>query len=76
MLIVKLDCFNKQQYSQEEGPILFHQRLAGIKNVIIYRPNRDGVYKVYFAVPMRIPPKVKIHFEDTGLVAEVIENKF
>lgn len=68
--------FSTQQFSEEESPILFHQKLAGVKDVIIYRPNREGVYKVYFAVPMRIPPKLTVHFEDEGLVAEIVENRF
>jgi len=67
--------FSKQKYSKTYSQLLFRQKLAGKQTVIIYPPNGKGVYKMYFAVPMRIAPKIKISFSDPNLKAVIIEDK-
>lgn len=67
--------FDKQKYPQPESQLFFHQKINQIQDVIIYRPNGEGVYKMFFAVPMRIIPRVKIDFSDPNLTAIILEDK-
>ena len=50
--------------------IRFHQTISQTNGMIIYPPNGEGVWKIVFAVPMRIPPNMKIRFEDEALTVE------
>lgn len=67
--------FNNQKYPQSDSQLFFHQKINNIQDVIIYRPNGEGIYKMFFAVPMRIAPKVKIQFSDPKLTAILMDDK-
>lgn len=67
--------FNEQKYPQSDSQLFFHQKINNVQDVIIYRPNGEGVYKMFFAVPMRIAPKVKIQFSDPKLTAILMDDK-
>lgn len=67
--------FSEQKYSQSDSQLFFHQKINNVQDVIIYRPNGEGVYKMFFAVPMRITPKVKIQFSDPKLTAILMDDK-
>ena len=66
---------NKQKYDRQYSQLLFHQKLQGVQDVIIYRPNAIGIYKMYFSVPMRKIPKIKIKFKDSDLEAIILEDE-
>lgn len=66
--------FSEQKYSKPDSQLFFHQKINNVQDVIIYRPNGEGVYKMFFAVPMRIAPKAKIQFSDPKLTAILIDN--
>ncbi len=66
--------YEAQKYSTDHSKLLFHQKLANEQNVIIYNPNNEGVYKMYFVVPMERTPNIKITFEDPGLEAVYIND--
>lgn len=67
--------FNEQKYSKLDSQLFFHQKINNVQDVIIYRPNGEGVYKMFFAVPMRIAPKVKIQFSDPKFTAILMDDK-
>lgn len=52
--------------------VLFHQKLQNTRDLIIYSPNKEGIYKIICAVPMRIPPEVEIEFADRQYCFEII----
>lgn len=66
---------NHQKYPKSYSQILFHQKINNTQDLIIYPPNNEGIYKIYFAVPMRISPKVKIQFFNQKLSAILLENE-
>ncbi len=67
--------FNEQKYPQSSSQLFFHQKINNVQDVIIYHPNGEGVYKMFFAVPMRIAPQVKIQFSDPKLTAILMDDK-
>ncbi len=67
--------FDKPKYPQSDSQLFFHQKINNVQDVIIYRPNGEGIYKMFFAVPMRIAPKVKIQFSDPKLTAILVDDK-
>ncbi len=67
--------FNEQKYSKSDSQLFFHQKISNIQDVIIYHPNGEGIYKMFFAVPMRITPKVKIQFSNPNLTAILMDDK-
>lgn len=65
--------YDRQSLSKEEALLHFHQKLQNTRDLIIYSPNPEGVYRVIFAVPKRIPPEAVIEFSDDELHVEMIE---
>jgi hypothetical protein len=65
--------FDKQAISNDQALISYHQMVQDGTD-IIYSPNGEGVYKVICAVPMRIPPKLGITFDDESLQTEVVKS--
>ena len=61
--------FTSQAIDVNSALIKFHQKLNDTKGAILYSPNKNGVYKIICAVPMRIPPEIVVHFEDSNLLA-------
>ena len=64
--------YEKQLISEHRATIDFQQRINKTKGPIMYSPNKEGVYKMFYAVPMRIPPRPSIQFIDSELRAEMI----
>jgi hypothetical protein len=65
--------FEQQAIDKHNALISFHQRLNKARDLILYSPNKEGVYKIICAVPMRIPPQAEITFLDSQYSAEVIQ---
>jgi hypothetical protein len=59
--------------SKHEAIIKFQQKKAGVDSgpVASFQPN-EGIYRIIFPVPMRIPPTVKVDFVDPDIKAEII----
>lgn len=64
--------FEQQAIDKDSALILFHQSLQGIRDLILYSPNNDGIYKIICAVPMFAPPHVEIEFLDSKYSTEII----
>lgn len=65
--------YNESSFNKETALLNFHQKINNTQNLIIYSPNKEGVYRIIFSAPMRIPPEVRIEFEEDGLQAEILE---
>ncbi|MDA8446958.1 hypothetical protein [Paracidovorax valerianellae] len=59
--------FSQQQMEECQAMISYHQALTGTKDAILYAPNREGVIRMIFSVPMRIAPRYKIELVDPVL---------
>jgi len=66
---------DRQPVDKYTALIEFHQRVNQSRGMIIYQPNRGGVWKIIHTVPMRIPPRVSVVFDDPTHIAEKIENE-
>ncbi len=64
--------FDQQVIDKENALIRFHQKTKGTRDLIIYSPNMEGVYKIICAVPMRIPPGLFVKFEDNAYSSVVV----
>lgn len=70
--------FEKQKIDKHAALIGYHQNKFKLDNnfnpdeIIMYPPNRKGICKIVYVVPMRIPPKLKIKFFDPRLSFEII----
>ncbi len=65
--------YSESAFNKETALLNFHQKIHNTRNLIIYSPNKEGVYRITFSVPMRIPPEVQIEFEERGLQVEILE---
>jgi len=65
--------YDRPTFDRETALLYFHQKVQGTRNLVIYSPNNEGVYTVIFSVPMRVPPKVRIAFEETSLQIELLK---
>lgn len=65
--------YEEQTIDKHNALISFHQRLHGVRDLILYSPNIEGIYKIICAVPMRIPPQAEITFLNSQYLAEVIQ---
>lgn len=65
--------FEKQAISNDQALISYHQMVQGGTD-IVYSPNGEGVYKIICSVPMRVPPKLGVTFDDDTLQAEVAKS--
>jgi hypothetical protein len=70
--VVPDEDFVTERVSQEQAVIAFHQRKHGVKHQAVteFKPV-SGVYRIVFAVPMRVPPKLTVEFFDADLSAEI-----
>jgi hypothetical protein len=50
----------------------FHQKFNRIRDVIIYSPNSEGIYRLIYATEMRVPPQIEIEFEDEEYMPEIV----
>ncbi|MDD2895778.1 MAG: hypothetical protein PHG81_07125 [Aliarcobacter sp.] len=62
--------YKSQIIGNDQALINYHQKLMNTKDIIIYSPNKDGIYTIITSVPMRIPPKIKVIFLDPTLKIE------
>lgn len=64
--------FVTERVSQEQAVIAFHQAKHGVKDQAVtqFKPT-SGVYRIVFAVPMRVAPQLTVEFFDPSLSAEV-----
>jgi hypothetical protein len=59
--------FAQQQMAEDQAMIAHHQALTGTSGIILSTPNGQGVFRMIFAVPMRIAPRFNIEFVDPDL---------
>lgn len=59
--------FPQQQMAEDQAMISYHQALTGTSDIILRSPNGEGVFRMIFAVPMRIAPRFKIELADSEL---------
>ncbi len=64
--------FENQQISEAQALLDFHHHVNKNRGLIIYSPNKEGIYTCIFSVEMRIPPKLTVMFEAQNLFAEQI----
>lgn len=67
--------FEEPQIDPDDALILFHKRMTGRNDVILYSPNSEGVYRVVYSVQKRVPPEVEVVLAEPGMHAEVIDSK-
>jgi hypothetical protein len=65
--------YASQQCSQEQALIDYHQCKTGSSAEVLYPPNGEGVRRLIFSVPMRIPPEVTIIPHDPNLEVVLID---
>jgi hypothetical protein len=58
--------------TKHQANILFNQKKAGTASgaVTSFWPN-EGIYRIVFPVPMRVPPRVSVDFVDPNITAEI-----
>src|SRR5262249_51357147 len=63
--------FVTERVTREQAVIAFHQARAGVKHQAILFKNRNGEYRMVFAVPMRVPSELVVDFVDPDFRAGV-----
>lgn len=57
--------FNQdEEYDKQWALIKYHQKINDTKELIVYEHNENHEYRMVFSVPMRIPPKINIIFDN------------
>jgi hypothetical protein len=64
--------FKSPLHDKDTGLILFHQKINNRREVVIYSPNKEGIWKIIFVVPMCFPPKISISFVDNTYSIEIL----
>ena len=59
--------FTRQQMSEEDALVRFHQVKIKTHGSVLYEPNGAGEWMLVFSVAMRAAPRVKIEMADPGL---------
>jgi hypothetical protein len=67
--------YQQQAMENDQALIKYHQQLQQTKDVIIYSPNKAGIYTAITAVTMRVAPKVKVLFQDPSYSMELVSSK-
>ncbi len=67
--------YDTQIIKSDLALIEYHQKIYDTRDLIIYSPNKAGIYTVITAVPMRVAPKVKVEFFQEGCQMELISSK-
>lgn len=61
--------FTSQRITQDQATIEFQQQINNTRGSVIYPPNNEGICKIFFTIPMRVPPKINISSVDDNLIA-------
>lgn len=64
--------FQSQVLNDDQALINYHQKLNKTKDLIIYSPNKAGIYTVITSVPMRVTPRINVTFLDDSLRIEPV----
>lgn len=69
--------YEKQQMPQDLAYTSFHQKKNNLNSpkLILYPPNREGMWKIVCSCPMRTSPRLAIEFKDKSLSFEIVEVK-
>jgi hypothetical protein len=67
--------YDSQAMESDLALIEYHQMLQQTKDLILYSPNKAGIYTAITAVPMRVAPKVTVEFFQSGYEAELVSSK-
>lgn len=62
-----------QQVSTDEALIAFNQIKTNLKSLITSWEPNEGVYRIVFNVPMRIPPRLNIEWVHTGIKTDIVK---
>lgn len=74
-LAPKSGLFERQLFQEAQALIEYHQLINNTRDIIIYSPNNEGIFKLITAVPMRIAPEVNIEFINPNYKMELISSK-
>jgi len=67
--------YDTQVIESDLALVEYHQRIQNTRDLIIYSPNKAGIYTIITAVPMRVAPKVKVEFFREGYQMELVSSK-
>lgn len=67
--------YDSQAIADDLALIEYHQKIHETRDLILYSPNKVGIYTAITAVPMRIAPNVKIEFLQEGYQMELVSSK-
>jgi len=68
--------FNQnEKYDEEWALIKYHQKANSTNEIIVYEYNQNYEYRMVFSVPMRIPPKINIVFDNPKYNIQLKEHK-
>ncbi len=59
--------FTRQQMSEEDALVKFHQIKIKTHGSVLYEPNGAGEWMLVFSIAMRVAPRVKIEMADSSL---------
>jgi hypothetical protein len=74
-LAPKEGLYKQQAIANDLALIEYHQKIHETRDLIIYSPNKSGIYTIITAVPMRVGPKVKVSFVDENNYMELVSSK-
>lgn len=74
-LVPNKGLYDSQAIANDLALIEYHQKIQATRDLILYSPNKAGIYTVITAVPMRIAPNVKVEFFKEGYQMELISSK-
>ncbi|WP_252254342.1 hypothetical protein [Clostridium sp. ZBS12] len=66
--------YERQVLGKNEAYIKFQQKLYDTKDLILFAPNNEGIFRIVFSVVMRVPPKVNIEFYDDNYRLVIVNN--
>lgn len=67
--------YDEQAVASDLALIEYHQKIQETRDLILYSPNKAGIYTAITAVPMRAAPNVKVEFVQEGYQMEVVSSK-
>lgn len=67
--------FEKQVIADDQALTEYHHKINNTRDLIIYSPNKAGIYTMITAVPMRVAPKVSIEYLEMQYETELVSCK-
>lgn len=67
--------FEEQLIPDDQALIEYHQKIKDTRDLIIYSPNKAGIYTIVTGIPMRVAPEVSIEYLDGQYETELVSLK-